>query len=127
MSISCRVNIGEFLFLVALCGVTVAEARVKRELVESYSASDEPVTIPYNVSLIPGSEDLPYNHPRIVPKVHDSAPEQVCIFLLLIWVPFIHSFENFSVSKAAFRRFPAGTETDMVSDFFVEVFFLLLG
>lgn len=61
--------------------VRMAEGRSERELVESYSATDDPVTIPYNVSLVPGSEDLPYDHPRIIPKVHASAPDQVCYIL----------------------------------------------
>jgi hypothetical protein len=57
--------------------VTTAKARLDRELVESFSESDDPVSIPYNTSLVPGSEDLPIDDPRIAPKTKTDAPEQV--------------------------------------------------
>jgi hypothetical protein len=59
-----------------LCGFTAAKPS-RDLLVQSFSASDRPVTVPFNSSLQPGAEDLPFDDYRVAKKVYGTAPEQV--------------------------------------------------
>eukprot|EP00884_Botryococcus_braunii_P016935 jgi/Botrbrau1/3925/Bobra.0365s0001.1 len=49
----------------------------RRLLVESFSASNSSVTVPFNTSLQPGSDALPFDDPRVAPKVDGTSPEQI--------------------------------------------------
>jgi hypothetical protein len=68
--------VGIVLFLLSVL-VNARYSGARELLVTSFSASDKPVTVPFNATLQPGSEDLPFDDARVVKKVYSTAPEQV--------------------------------------------------